>query len=59
MRSSRKIAAAIGIVMADLKVSEGAAFEILSRVSQDSNRKLSDIAHEVVDHGTARSLHGR
>ena len=56
LRSSRKIGAAIGIVMADLKVSELVAFEILSRVSQDSNRKLSDIAHEVVDQGTARNL---
>lgn len=56
LRSSRKIGAAIGIVMADLKVGEGVAFEILSRLSQDTNRKLSEIAHEVVDDGTARSL---
>ena len=56
LRLSRKIGAAVGIVMADLKVGELAAFEILSRFSQDTNRKLSDIAHEVVDQGTARSL---
>ena len=56
LRSSRKIGAAIGLVMADLKVDELAAFEILSRVSQDTNRKLSDIAREVVEQGTARSL---
>ena len=59
LRSSRKIGAAIGIVMADLKVGELVAFEILSRVSQDSNRKLADIAHEVVDQGTARGLRTR
>ncbi|GAA2160901.1 hypothetical protein GCM10009845_09890 [Pedococcus bigeumensis] len=56
LRSSRKIGAAIGIVMADLKVGEVAAFEILSRVSQHTNRKLNDVAHEVVDAGSAASL---
>jgi hypothetical protein len=56
LRSSRKIGAAIGIVMADLRVDELVAFEILSRVSQDTNRKLSEIAHEVVDRGTAKGL---
>lgn len=56
LRSSRKIGAAIGIVMAEFTVGELAAFEILSRVSQDTNRKLSDIAHELLEQGTARSL---
>ena len=55
LRSSRKIGAAIGIVMADLKVGE-VAFKILSRVSQHTNRKLNDVAHEVVDAGSAASL---
>ena len=56
LRTSRKIGAAVGIVMAGLGVGESEAFDILSRVSQDTNRKLSEIAHEVVDQGTAEAL---
>jgi hypothetical protein len=56
LRTSRKIGAAVGIVMAGFGVGELEAFDILSRVSQDTNRKLSEIAHEVVDKGTATAL---
>lgn len=59
LRSSRKIGAAIGIVMADRKVDEAEAFTILSKASQDSNRKLAVLAHEVVDKGEASGLPGR
>lgn len=56
LQSSRKIGAAIGIVMAERKVSEAAAFHILSKASQDSNRKLQVVAHEVVSDGNTRGL---
>ena len=48
LRSSRRIGTAIGIVMASHRVDEQAAFEMLRRRSQDSNRKLADIADDVV-----------
>ena len=48
LRSSRRIGTAIGIVMASHRVDEQAAFELLRRRSQDSNRKLADIADDVV-----------
>jgi uncharacterized coiled-coil protein SlyX len=56
LQSSRKIGAAIGIVMADRKVSEEAAFRVLSRASQDTNRKLQVVAYEVVSKGDASAL---
>lgn len=37
LRSSRRIGAAIGIVMANRRVSEDVAFEMLSRASQNVN----------------------
>lgn len=49
LRSSRTIGAAIGIIMAVTKVDEDAAFKILARSSQHKNRKLRDIAQEVVE----------
>lgn len=56
LQSSRKIGAAIGIVMADRNVGEDEAFAVLSKASQDTNRKLSALAHEVVAQRTARIL---
>lgn len=48
LRSSRRIGTAIGIVMASHRLDEQAAFELLRRRSQDTNRKLADIADDVV-----------
>jgi hypothetical protein len=56
LRSSRTIGAAIGIVMVDRNVGEDEAFAVLSRASQDTNRKLSVIAHELVARRTSRHL---
>ena len=48
LRSSRRIGAAIGVVMASLNVTEEAAFMTLAEACKRSNRKLRDIAEEVV-----------
>lgn len=56
LRSSRLIGAALGIVMANHKVDETRAFAILSRASQDSNRKLALLAEDVVRTGTLDPL---
>lgn len=46
--SSRKIGAAIGIIMANRGIDELGAFNVLSNASQKTNRKLRDVADEVV-----------
>lgn len=51
LRTSRKIGAAIGIAMAYLQVSEEEAFAFLVKASQDSNRKLRDLAEVIVISG--------
>lgn len=56
LRSSRRIGAAIGIVMANDKVREQAAFEILSKASQHTNRKLRLLADELVETGDVNCL---
>lgn len=48
LRSARQIGAAIGILMATLKVSQDEAFALLSYSSQTLHRKLRDIADQVV-----------
>lgn len=48
LRSSRTIGAAIGIIMASRRVTQDRAFAILTRLSQDTNRKLRDVAAELV-----------
>jgi AmiR/NasT family two-component response regulator len=39
---------AVGIVMRDQNVDEDQAFAYLRRSSQDSNRKLRDVAEDVI-----------
>jgi GAF domain-containing protein len=51
LQSNRKIGVAMGIVMAKYLLSEQQAFDALRIVSQHRNRKLIDIAYEVVDTG--------
>ena len=48
LRSSRKIGAAIGIVMTHHNLNEQDAFELLREASMNSNRKLRSLAEEVV-----------
>jgi ANTAR domain len=51
LQSSRNIGAAIGILMSLHKISQTQAFDLLCVASQRSNRKLRDLALEVVDTG--------
>jgi cell division septum initiation protein DivIVA len=50
LMSSRTIGAAVGIIMATRLATQREAFEILRRASQNSNRKLRDLAEEIVSH---------
>ena len=43
---------AMGVLMHQHRLSRAQAFDVLRAASQDSNRKLADIAVEVVDTGT-------
>lgn len=56
LRSSRRIGAAVGILMAERGINEAAAFAILSRASQDTNLKLRLVADEIVLAGGASHL---
>lgn len=56
LRSSRTIGAAVGIIMATLKVDEICAFETLARTSQNTNVKLRLIADELVHSGDLSRL---
>ncbi|MGW5237321.1 ANTAR domain-containing protein [Monashia sp. NPDC004114] len=56
LRSSRKIGAAMGILMASRRVSEDEAFDILRKASQNTNRKLRVIAEEVAHTGDISQL---
>jgi hypothetical protein len=56
LRSARLIGAAMGIVMADRKVTEADAFTILKRAKQRSNRKLRVLAEELVRTGDPSGL---
>lgn len=59
LRSSRMIDAAVGIVMAARRVDEQRAFTLLSKASQDTNRKLRLIAEDVVLTGDVSFLRRR
>jgi GAF domain-containing protein len=52
LESSRHIGAAIGVLMATLKVTEEQAFDLLRHTSQTTHRKLRDVAERVVETGT-------
>lgn len=51
LRNSRRIGTAIGILMHGRRIDEASAFELLRRHSQHTNRKLADIADDVVRTG--------
>lgn len=48
LQSNRRIGIAIGIVMSQLRISDEEAFSALRQVSQSSNRKLRDVAEDVI-----------
>jgi ANTAR domain/GAF domain len=50
--SNRDIGVAMGIVMVTYKVTRNQAFDLLRVASQHANRKLRDVATQVVDTGT-------
>ncbi|RBY75367.1 hypothetical protein DQ239_16975 [Blastococcus sp. TF02-09] len=52
LQTNREIGAAIGIVMSAYKVTYSAAFDMIRTVSTQTNRKLRDIAHDIVEQGT-------
>ena len=58
LESNREIGVAIGVLMHEHRLSQEQAFDVLRAASQDSNRKLADIAIEVVDTGTLTSAAG-
>lgn len=53
---SRTIGAAMGILMERHKLTPDGAFDLLRTASQDHNRKLADIAAELVETGTTEGL---
>jgi AmiR/NasT family two-component response regulator len=46
--SNRRIGMAMGLVMGQLGVADDEAFDALRRISQNTNRKLRDVAHDVI-----------
>ena len=48
LTTNRQIGAAIGILMHQRKVTESQGFELLREISQRTNRKLRDVADELV-----------
>jgi GAF domain-containing protein len=52
LQSNRDIGAALGVLMARLLVTREQAFDLMRIASQRSNRKLRDIAQDVIDSGT-------
>jgi GAF domain-containing protein len=52
LESNREIGAAIGVLMAHHKVTREQGFDLLRLASQNTHRKLIDIARDVVDTGT-------
>ncbi len=52
LHTSRRIGAAIGITMAEYSLTIDAAFALVQAVSQHSNRKVREIAEDVIYTGT-------
>jgi hypothetical protein len=55
--TNRDIGVAIGILMAQHKITRAQAFNLLRIVSQNSNRKVHVIAEELIETGVLPSLH--
>jgi len=56
LSSNRQIGAAIGILMASHKLTSDRAFALLRKASNDTNRRLRDVADDVVLTGSLNSL---
>ncbi len=56
LKSSRTIGTAIGILMSTHVLSQQQAFDLISVASQNSNRKLVDVASDVVAEGDLESV---
>jgi hypothetical protein len=56
LQSNRDIGAALGVLMARLLITREQAFDLMRIASQRNNRKLRDIAEEVLETGTLRYL---
>ena len=52
LSSNRRIGMAMGVLMASHKLTEDDAFTLLRIASQNTNRKLTDIADDVITTGT-------
>ena len=52
LASNRQIGVAMGVLMHQHRLTQDQAFDVLRAASQDSNRKLADIAVDVVETGT-------
>ena len=52
LESNRQIGVAMGVLMHQHRLTLAQAFDVLRAASQDSNRKLADIAIDVIDTGT-------
>lgn len=51
LQTSRQIGTAIGIVMSGYKVTDRAAFDMICALSSRTNRKVRDIALDIVEQG--------
>lgn len=52
LETNRRIATAVGILMAQHDLTSDQAFNVLSVASQRSNRKVQVVAEELIEHGT-------
>ena len=52
LQSNREIGVAMGILMQEQRFTRQEAFDVLRVASQNSNRKLADVASDVADTGT-------
>jgi hypothetical protein len=50
LESNREIGKAMGLLMAMHKISDDRAFEMLSKVSQEMNIKVAEVAKQVIEH---------
>ena len=58
LQTNRTIGTAVGIVMTQYELDPQRAFQVLVRTSQQSNRKLNEIAAEVVRTGSLPASSG-
>lgn len=52
LHTNRRIGVAVGVLMTTHKVTDEQAFDLLRIASQNTNRKLADVASDVVETGT-------